>query len=281
MARPLSPADLTTHALARRLAELTGEERSVQVEFLLHLGELDRRRAYLDAGYDSLWTYCLRALHLREGPAGRRIGAMRVLRRVPALAPALRDGRLCLSTITVLGPLLTEGNAGELVARAAYRTKAEVEQLAAALHPRIAPAEGVRKLARRLPESGSAPAGALAAAAPAPAPPTPTPTPTGTPIAIATAAPRLVAPSPAAPPSPSRSELRPVSADEWSLRVTLDAAMKADLESLRDLLGHEAGGDLRRGHAGVRGAGWAGVSGARPGRGSALAPRARPSHLVD
>jgi hypothetical protein len=88
------PSSLDSAALAHRLAELAGDERAVQVEFLLHLDEFDRRRAYVDAGYDSLWEYCLRALHLREGAAGRRIGAMRVLRRFPALEPALRDGRI-------------------------------------------------------------------------------------------------------------------------------------------------------------------------------------------
>jgi hypothetical protein len=140
------PATLDSPALARRLAELAGDERRVQVDFLLHLDEFDRRRAFLEAGYESLWTYCLRVLHLREGAAGRRIGAMRVLRRFPGLQGALRDGRLCLSTVTLLGPLLAEDKLDDLVARAAYRTKAEVEHLVATLQPRTAPREGFRKL---------------------------------------------------------------------------------------------------------------------------------------
>jgi hypothetical protein len=40
-----------------------------------------------------LWDYLLRVLHLREGAAFRRIAAMRVLRRLPVVAEALRDGR--------------------------------------------------------------------------------------------------------------------------------------------------------------------------------------------
>ena len=72
------PSDL----LARRLAALAGDERAVQADFLLHLDEFDRRRAYLPLGFPSLWAYCLTVLHLREGAAGRRIGAMRVLRRL-------------------------------------------------------------------------------------------------------------------------------------------------------------------------------------------------------
>src|SRR6266496_802433 len=85
------PASLDSAALSRRLSELAGHEREVQVEFLLHLEEYDRRRAFLEEGYDSLWAYCQRALLLREGPASLRINAMRVLRRFPAVSPF--DGR--------------------------------------------------------------------------------------------------------------------------------------------------------------------------------------------
>ncbi len=88
---------LDAQALSARLRALAGDERNVQADFLLHLDALDLRRGYAELGYPSLWEYCLRALHLREGAAGRRIGAMRVLRRFPSLIGALRDGRLCLS----------------------------------------------------------------------------------------------------------------------------------------------------------------------------------------
>jgi 5-methylcytosine-specific restriction endonuclease McrA len=229
------PSALDSAALARRLAELAGDERAVQVEFLLHLDEFDRRRAYLDAAYGSLWDYCLRALHLREGAAGRRIGAMRVLRRFPALEPALRDGRLCLSTASLLGQVLTDENLADLVGRAAYRTKAEVEQLVVSIKPRPTPVEGVRRLP--MPQAGQA-APALEVVAPsgdgcgpvlAPAPTTPSP---------ATEA-RATAEAPQATRSPSTSEVRPVAEERWSVRVTLDAEAKADLDALRALLSHK------------------------------------------
>src|SRR5574341_850590 len=142
----LSPSSLDSRTLARRLGELAGDERRVQVDFLLHLDEFDRRRAWAELGYGSLWTYCLEVLHLREGSAGRRIAAMKVLRRFPRLADALRDGRLCLTTLALLGQVLTEENAEELVARAAFRTTAEVDHLVASVKPRSAPREGIRRL---------------------------------------------------------------------------------------------------------------------------------------
>jgi hypothetical protein len=51
---------------------------------------------------------------------------------------------MCLSTLALLGQVLTEENADELVARAAFRTKEEVDHLVASLRPRQAPREGIR-----------------------------------------------------------------------------------------------------------------------------------------
>ncbi len=134
-----TPASLDSAALSRRLSELAGHEREVQVEFLLHLTEYDLRRAWLEAGFGSLWDFLTGALHYREGAAHRRIRAMRVLRRLPHLADAFRDGRLCLTTAALLEPVLTEENAADLVTRAAFKSKADVEQLV------VSPAAGRRR----------------------------------------------------------------------------------------------------------------------------------------
>jgi len=231
----IAPALLETDTLARRLSELAGDERAVQVEFLLHLEEFDRRQAWLEAGYPSLWEYCLRVLHLREGAAARRIRAMRVLRRLPDLAAPLRDGRLCLSTVGILDPVLTGENAEELVARAAFKTKTEVEELVVSLRPRTAPRDGVRRLPER---TEAAPELRLETAASTPTP-TATPTVTSTPTSTAT-------PTPTAElAQPTRPSVRPVSADTWSLRVTVDAAFKQELDRLAELLSHKVPrGDL-------------------------------------
>ncbi len=48
----------------------------------------------------------------------------------------------------------------------------------------------------------------------------------------------------AAPPR-AAIEIRAVSEDQWSLRVTIDRALKEDLETLKNLLGHKVpNGDL-------------------------------------
>jgi len=226
--QPTNPAALDSAALSRRLSELAGHEREVQVEFLRHLAEYDLRRAYLEEGYDSLWAYCQRALLLREGPAALRITAMRALRRFPIVAEILRDGRLCLR---LLEPVLTDENAAELIARAASKSKSEVERLVVLIHPRAIPKEGVRKL----PDRSEAPSAAAVPVAPRPAD-----------AAVTTDAPPTEAVRLAMPPAPAtRPTLQPMAEDTYSLRVTVDAAFKAELDELKALLSHKVPtGDL-------------------------------------
>ena len=175
-----------------------------------------------------MWDYLLRVVHLREGAAFRRIAAMRVVHRLPLVAEALRDGRLCLSTVAVLEKLLTEENVGELVARAAFLTKAEVQRLAVTLQPRTAPKDGLRLLpSKQAPreteaplDEPSAPAASVVASPPPP-----------TALQLA--------------PPPSRATLEPVTEDTYSLRVTVDAALEKDIQELRALLSHKIpNGDL-------------------------------------
>ena len=236
----LTIASLDSEALALRLHDLVGKERNVQVDFLLHLGEFDQRRAYLEAGFGSLWEYCLRALHLREGAAGRRVAAMRVLRRFPRLEAALRDGRLCLSTLALLGPVLTDENLDELLSRAAYRTRADVDSLVASVKPRPVPAEGVRKL----PEPRLAAVAAAPLAGPAlPRPAAAVSAQAGEPAALLAAVPSVSVPRPRR--DDPAAEMQAVSEDRWSLRVTIDRGFKEDLETLGMLLSHKVPrGDL-------------------------------------
>jgi 5-methylcytosine-specific restriction endonuclease McrA len=241
----LAPSTLDSNVLALRLCELAEEERNVLVDFLLHLDEFDRRRAFVEAGYPSLWAYCLEVLHLREGAAGRRIQAMKVLRRFPTLEEPLRDGRLCLSTIALLGQVLTEENLDDLLARAAFRTKADVDHLVASVQARTAPRAGIRKLPGREPAATSAslplvtnddrakrPERAAGLAAPL--------------LDRCPPMDRLPAPREPACEKPKHApEMRAVTETHWSLRVTIDRACKEDLDTLKSLLAHKVpDGDL-------------------------------------
>ncbi|HET9555209.1 MAG TPA: HNH endonuclease signature motif containing protein, partial [Anaeromyxobacteraceae bacterium] len=119
-----------------------------------------------------------------------------------------------------------------------YKSKAEVEALVVSLKPRSAPRDGVR----RLPERHEAAAGA---ALPLPAPQRfDLEAVDAAPVPAASLAP---APEVAAPvrTAPARPTVRPVAAETWSLRVTLDAAFKEELDRLTELLSHKVpGGEL-------------------------------------
>ena len=100
---------------------------------LADLAEIDRRQLYRAAGYSSLFAYCLGELPLSEDSAYKRIQAAR---RFPAIFPAVAEGRLHLTAVVLLAPHLTPENAGELLAAAARKTRAQVEQLLAGRFPR-------------------------------------------------------------------------------------------------------------------------------------------------
>jgi 5-methylcytosine-specific restriction endonuclease McrA len=104
-----------------------------------------------------------------------------------------------------------------MVARAAYKTDEETRYLVASLQPRPPTREGIRKL--------PAPAACVTATAPEPA-------------EAPAAEPEPFALAPPARP-PSRPSVDPVSADQWSVRFTADAAFKEDLETLKCLLSHK------------------------------------------
>jgi hypothetical protein len=121
-----------------------------------------------------------------------------------------------------------------MVKRAAYKTDEETRHLVATLLPRPAPREGIR----RLPQAPALPSCAAETTRGRQA--------NGEgDLSLAEAAGKAsgVAPEPlslAPPPrAPSRASQDPVSADQWSVRLTIDGAFKEELETLKCLLSHK------------------------------------------
>ena len=119
--------------LLRDLDALVSQERGVLAKVLAHLGEVDARRLYLPAGYPSMYEYCLRKLGWSEQAALKRLRAARTAREFPVIFDALAAGRLHLTAVVLLAPHLTAENAEDLLAAAAHRTKAEIEELGRAV----------------------------------------------------------------------------------------------------------------------------------------------------
>ena len=97
----------------------------------------------------SMFVYSTDVLNLSEHEAYLRITVARASRRHPILLEMLADGRLHLSGIAKLVPLLTEGNRETLLARAAHQSKRKIEELVAELSPKPDVPATMRKLPER------------------------------------------------------------------------------------------------------------------------------------
>ncbi|MET0413559.1 MAG: hypothetical protein ABW217_19785, partial [Polyangiaceae bacterium] len=86
----------------------------------------------------TLYTYCVYELRMSEDEAQRRCRAARLCRQFPLLFEMLGNASIHLTGILLLGPHLTDDNHRDVLARARYRTKREIEKLVAELAPRNA-----------------------------------------------------------------------------------------------------------------------------------------------
>ena len=138
--------DLSDEALTGRLLAIRKQERSLLVEFLGYLAELDRRKTVVALGFASLFSFCSEFLRLSKASAFRRTAAARLLARFPLVAEYLADGRLNLTTLVELREVLEEGRLIEILDRAAGRTEDQVKALVAALRPQPVPVDMLRAL---------------------------------------------------------------------------------------------------------------------------------------
>jgi hypothetical protein len=129
------PTALSDDALLTRVKDLAACERKTTVRLIVHLAELDKRRLHLREGHSSLFMYCTRVLHLSEYAAYARIEAARTARRFPIVLSLLHEGDVTLTTVGLLAPHLTDANHQELLQAARHRSKRQVQELVAGLHP--------------------------------------------------------------------------------------------------------------------------------------------------
>jgi 5-methylcytosine-specific restriction endonuclease McrA len=210
---------LSAGELTSRLYSLRAAERKLIVEFLGYLGELDARKTYLELGFSSTFAFCTDHLGLSKSSAYRRTTAARLMVRFPLVAAYLEDGRLGLTTLVELRDALDAETVLSVLDRAAGRTEDEVKVLAAALRPRPAPPDLLRRLPQPPADSTSTPQLMLAV-----------------PVPEVGSGPE---PQIQARPVPIRpAKLDPISETQHVLRVTVPQAFVDDLEAVRDALSH-------------------------------------------
>ena len=137
----LGPSELrsATHQLVRR-------SHGLEVALLVHLGEIDERKLYLDWSFSSMFGYCVGELGFSEDVACNRISLARAARRMPSILDVVRSGRVHLAGLRLLAPHLTAANKDEVLAEAAGKSKRQIEEVVARLAPQPPVPTIVRKV---------------------------------------------------------------------------------------------------------------------------------------
>ncbi|HEY0464974.1 MAG TPA: hypothetical protein VGC79_12220 [Polyangiaceae bacterium] len=149
--------ELGNSELLAGLSELVRQSNELTAQGLAHLVEIEQRLLHLEQGFSSLFSYCVEALGMSEGRAGRRVPATRLCRRFPQLFERVARGELHLCALCALAPHLTPENAADLLEACRGKTRRQVEELLAARFPR----PDVREQIRRLPARARGLAGAV------------------------------------------------------------------------------------------------------------------------
>jgi len=131
-----SLAQLTDASLHDETKRLVGSSNTLTSQLLAYLGEVEARGIHRERACSSLHTYCVYELRMSEDEAQRRCRAARLARQFPILLEMLAEASLHMTGILLLGPHLTGENSAELLARARFRTKREIERLVAEIAPR-------------------------------------------------------------------------------------------------------------------------------------------------
>ena len=157
--------ELGNSELLAGLSELVRQSNVLTAQLLAHLVELEERMLHLELGYSSLFAYCVEALAMSEGTAGRRVAAARVCRRFPDAFARLARGELHLCALRALASHLNQENAAELFEACRGKTRRQIEELLAVqrrfgIGARPRRAEG-EKRPERSPERGTPPGGAV------------------------------------------------------------------------------------------------------------------------
>ena len=118
-----------------RIAELAHREHAALADLLLAIGEFDELAVYRQLGFSSLFDFLHREIGLSRGSAYYRQVGARMIRRFPEVEAPVRDGRLCVTTVSELAKVMTEENRAEVLPRFFGCSREEAKQLVAELAP--------------------------------------------------------------------------------------------------------------------------------------------------
>ncbi len=221
--------------LTARLAELLRLEHTAMADFLVALADFDRRKLWRALGHASLFSFLRRELGLSAGAAQYRKTAAELVQRFPEVEAALRDGRLCLSSVIELAKVITPESAAEVLPRFFGLSSRDAAFVAASIRPvedaprrevvaplRVAP----RAAPTEMPQCDASPPD-MEATLPLRAPEVSSP-----------AARPHTAPAARPMPAPPARTIEPLDADRARLHITVSRRFLHKLEAARAALSH-------------------------------------------
>jgi 5-methylcytosine-specific restriction endonuclease McrA len=142
---------LSTEELIAETVRRVQTEKAATIALIECLREIDSRRIYLEMGFSSLYEFAVQHLKLTEGAAHRRITAARLMNQIPEVKPALEEGRLNLTALSLAHGVfkksdLTVSEKREVLRELENKPKSEVERTLVAIYPEAAVSERVRPL---------------------------------------------------------------------------------------------------------------------------------------
>src|SRR5919198_3748423 len=140
---------MNARELSNQLLTLLRKEQSAMADFLLALADFDQKKLWRDLGHASLFSFLRRELSLSAGAAQYRKTAAELVQKFPEVEAALREGRLCLSSVVELAKVLTFENRHEVLPRFFGLSRREAEALAVSIRPvEVAPRRDVVTVVR-------------------------------------------------------------------------------------------------------------------------------------
>jgi hypothetical protein len=223
----MNARDLSSH-----LAALLRKEREAMADFLLALAGFDEKELWRELGHTSLFCYLRRELGLSAGAAQHRKTAVELIQQLPAVETALRQGKLCLSSVCELAKVVTPENVAEVLPRFFGLSRREAEAVAASIRPAAAIPQ--REVVTPIRATVLAPSGDVPREiAPARA--------TGTQVHLDEVASRMdLAPTPPAALAPARppDSEQPLTAELSRFHLTVSRQFMETLEQTKDALSH-------------------------------------------
>jgi len=117
------------------LVELLRRERHAMADFILALADFDEQKRWRDLGYASLFSFLRSGLGLSAGAAQYRKTGAELVQRYPGVAEALRQGKLCLSSVIELAKVLTPENVSEVLPRFFGLSSRDAAAVAVSIRP--------------------------------------------------------------------------------------------------------------------------------------------------